>query len=178
MILVFGHQKQVGKDTAANAIADISVYTKKVSLAGPLYQICEIMSPDFESKAFYDVYPEKKMTPLDSGFTPRHLLIETGQKLKEIYGKECWVKLAVASKDYRDLIISDLRYKEEAEKLHEYGAVFVKVVRPGLEHTSDTADDDLLDWTGWDHTLVNDGTINDLKFKAIQLYLNLRGEQG
>jgi len=179
MILVFGHQKQVGKDTAAMAIRDLGRETVNHSLAGPLYAICQMMLSEFKSKYEYDKDPHLKSEPIFNGKTPRDLLIETGEKLKEIYGKDCWVKLALSyAFEGEDLIISDMRYKEEAEVLKQHGAIFVKIVRPDLPHTSDKADDDLLDWDGWDHTLINMGAKEELERAAQSLYLSLKGEKG
>ena len=169
MIIAFGHQKQMGKDTAVNAISE-RILCNYVALADPLYEICEIMQPDFENKFYYDKYPYKKNEKLNCGKTPRELLIATGQKLKEVYGKHCWVDIAIAGKRTEVLLISDLRYKEEAKRLKEYGAIFVKVFRPGVEVSSDSADDDLLYWDGWDHILVNDCSLKKFKMKAIDLY--------
>lgn len=176
MIIAFGHQKQVGKDTAVDAIYASSMRADKYSLAGPLYQICEILDSNFRSKEYYDKAPANKSLPLPGGKTPREFLIEVGENLKEVCGKHCWVDMAINySKvmSHKHLLISDIRYKEEAERLKQHGAIFVKVVRPDLPHTSDKADDDLLDWDGWDVCLVNNCSIEKFREKAVNLYEEL-----
>lgn len=181
MIIAFGHQKQQGKDTAVNAIYKAFSDTERWSLAGPLYEVCNTVCTDFRMKFYYDENPLMKMVPLVNGKTPRELLIATGEKLKEIYGKECWVDLAIEyhiNSCNANLLISDVRYKEEAERLKEYGAVFVKVIRPNHDVEGDTADDDLLDWEGWDHLLINDDYyIEDFEAKAVQLYREITSAQ-
>lgn len=177
MIIAFGHQKQVGKDTAVNAIYREYDDMIKYSLAGPLYEICGILNKEFFSKNYYDNNPERKSTPMSNGKTPRQFLIEVGQNLKQVCGRDCWVNLAIQrSKSVfpNNLLISDVRYREEAEKLKNEGAIFVKIVRPDLEHTSDEADDDLLDWDGWDHILVNDGSRDLLESQAVLLYERIK----
>jgi len=177
VIIAFGHQKQVGKDTAVNTIYREYDNVIKYSLAGPLYEICGLLNREFYSKNYYDANPEKKSIPMSNGKTPRQFLIEVGQKMKEVCGRDCWVNLAIDTAEKikpKHLLISDVRYREEAEKLKNEGAIFVKVVRPDLEHTSDEADDDLLDWDGWDHTLVNDGSRDLLETRALLLYERVR----
>ena len=177
MIIAFGHQKQVGKDTAVNTIYREYNNVIKYSLAGPLYEICGLLNKEFFSKNYYDANPEKKSIPMSNGKTPRQFLIEVGQKMKEVCGKDCWVNLAIdCAKNIqpKNLLISDVRYREEADKLKEHGAVFVKVVRPDLRHTSDEADDDLLDWNGWDHLLVNDCSKTLFESRAVALYEEIR----
>lgn len=177
MIIAFGHQKQVGKDTAVNAIYLKYDNVIKYSLAGPLYEICGLLNREFYSKNYYDANPEKKSIPMSNGKTPRQFLIEVGQKMKEVCGRDCWVNLAIDCADSvkpKHLLISDIRYREEAEKLKEHGAVFVKVIRPDLRHTSDEADDDLLNWDGWDYILSNDCSLELFESRALELYKKIR----
>lgn len=177
MIIAFGHQKQVGKDTAVNIIYRKYDNVIKYSLAGPLYEICERLNPEFFSKNYYDKVPERKSTPMSNGKTPRQFLIEVGQKLKEVCGRNCWVDLAIECAkniEPKHLLIADMRYREEADKLKEHGAIFIKVVRPDLPHTSDEADDDLLNWDGWDHVLFNDCSLELFESRALELYKEIR----
>ena len=179
MIIAFGHQKQVGKDTAVNTIYREYDNVIKYSLAGPLYEICGLLNKEFFSKNYYDANPEKKSIPMSNGKTPRQFLIEVGQKMKEVCGRDCWVNLAIDCAENiepKHLLISDVRYREEADKLQEHGAVFFFFFRPDLRHTSDEADDDLLDWKGWDHLLVNDGTLEEFEREVITLYDRIKAE--
>ena len=177
MIIVLGHQKQVGKDTAARAMAaDGNVLVK--SLADPLYRACRELHRDFKSKDYYDSYPKQKHAKMSNGITPREMLLGIGQKVKEVLGKRCWVDslLAEAERSVKDhLVIPDVRFKEEVEALKEVDAIFIKVIRPGIDQPSDVADDDLVGWNGWDREILNSGNQLELEAKAIRLYLDIIG---
>lgn len=181
MIIAFGHQKQQGKDTVCNFIqkhcseepGDIVVK----SLAEKLYEICYDLHPEFHSKKHYDMYPEQKEQPFSTGLTPRQTLISLGQTMKSLFGRDCWVK-ALLTEEYtvRDLLISDLRFKEEADYLKRSmgnQVVFVKVIRTQI-HNPDEADIDLCNWDGWNYVLMNSGNLEKLKTDSIGLYEQIK----
>lgn len=180
MIIAFGHRKQQGKDTAAWYFSELMGDCVIRSLAGKLYEVCEILVDDFQYKDFYDKHPELKEIPLENGLTPRETLIGVGQKIKEVLGKDCWVKAALKiNSNFYDLeetnvLISDLRYKEEAEVLKKHGAICVRVVRPEIEVKSDSADEDLADWDGWDYTLYNSGSLGTFRMECFNLYEKIK----
>lgn len=179
MIIAFGHRKQQGKDTAVDAIYNYDSWVRRVSFAEPLYELCCRLIPEFQTKHFYDRHPaDKERMILRLGKTPREILIETGQSLKKIAGDDVFVRSFVdhyADRRDTNVVVSDLRFRIEAEMLKKHKCVTVKVVRPSVIPISDYADDDLSDWDGWDYTLVNDGTIDDFKQKAIDLYKRITG---
>jgi len=67
----------------------------------------------------------------------------------------------------RSVVITDVRFPNEAERIKEEGGKLVRIVRPGLdtsdEHISETALDDF----PVDITVANDSTVNDLRAKAL-----------
>lgn len=98
------------------------------------------------------------------------------------FGENYWVERAaarIASEKPEIALFTDLRFPNEMAFVKEYG-VNIKVVRPGVgslnSHISEEAlahvpDDD------WDAVIVNDGSLEDLKIKAVQTFDNLMDKQ-
>lgn len=68
------------------------------------------------------------------------------------------------------VILTDVRFPNEAAAVRAAGGYLVRVVRPGLprpdiEHSSETSLDR---WDDWDHVAVNDGTVEDLHDDAVR----------
>lgn len=174
MIIAFGHQKQVGKDTACN-ILSVEGDMSKLSLADPLYSIAEMLIPDMRNKTYYDDVGDRKNHILSNGRTVRQNLIDISENLKGTLGDDVWVNALLKEANYRhNVCISDVRYPVEFHKLKEKGAVMVKIVRPSVEHTSDVADDALLDCDEWDHVLLNDGSFEKFKRDVLALYEEIK----
>lgn len=174
MIIGIGHQKQVGKDTAALALQNLGI-AQKISFADALYEICWILLPDFKEKRYYDEDGERKKELLSNEMTVREFLIHISQNLKSILKDDnIWTKIvAEKARNYRNVVIPDVRYPEEIKWIHEEGGIVVKLVRPSQPESSDHADDALLNFDGWDHVIYNDGTIKDLEEKFIDLCKDL-----
>lgn len=170
MIIAFGHRKRQGKDTVCKFINEHSGI-KIVSFAGKVYEICGALNPYFINKYYYDRNPEEKEIPMADGQTPREFLIKVGQAMKTI-DPLIWVKNIPTD---GDIIISDLRFKDEAEYIKSIGGYCVKVER--MDVSSDAADDDLIGWEGWDGYIPNSGTLEELKLMSIDCYERLRNEK-
>ncbi|AKY03740.1 deoxynucleoside monophosphate [Streptomyces phage Lannister] len=114
----------------------------------------------------------------------RDVLVETGNTAREILGVNVWVDAVLNRFDpERDaLVIPDVRYRNEAEAIRSRGGLLIRIERPGVgpsrdilgqPHESDTA----LDGYPFDHTYVNDGSIEDMHafVLAVQLALPALG---
>ena len=72
---------------------------------------------------------------------------------------------------YPNWIITDTRFPNELEAVRKYDAITIKVVRDsgnnvGTGHASETALDHITDW---DYVIINDGTIEDLRRKVLDI---------
>lgn len=103
----------------------------------------------------------------------RRLLQEYGVAIREIQ-EDFWVRatldraLAVEASG-TPVVVTDVRFPNEADEVRERGGVIVRIVRPGQvsndSHASETALDDYVE----DVLIVNDGTLDDLAAKARRL---------
>lgn len=130
------------------------------------------------------------------GKSPRTILQEVGTKLREL-DPDIWVKSALGKggKKFieahreakisrfdeiqpRGLVISDVRYKNEAEHLKSIGGILIRIERPGREKLAEdnakhASEVDLDNFTGWDYTLQNDQGLVELHDKATKLMFQI-----
>lgn len=177
--IAFGHEKYVGKDTAAKFAATIlrlELGYKDVRYAGfsdKLKDHCyELFSwADLKPGDFYEEpgnqYLKDVILP-KINMTPRQIWIGHGQGARQGYSK-VWIDYLLHSNKTAILLIKDLRFPEEAEAIKSNNGLVIKIIRPSIAHTSDAADDPLLNYKGWNDELLNDGTIEQFMNKIRNL---------
>ncbi len=165
-ILAFGHQKRVGKDTAARfAMTHLRSNSKvrkaeKRGFADKLKQVCfELYAwAGMMPAAFYEENgkgPLKDVVLPKLGKSPRDIWIAFGNEVKAAAYRDTWVDYLFSSTKCDFLVISDMRFPYEADRIKGLGGVVIKIVKPDVPHTSDAADDPLLSYDRWDCVLTN-----------------------
>ncbi|AFO10928.1 deoxynucleoside monophosphate kinase [Streptomyces phage R4] len=102
----------------------------------------------------------------------RALLQRTGTEAgRKLLGSDVWVNALLAEfSDVPALVVTDVRFPNEAQAVADRGGVLIRVRRPGVGpakdrvgrvHESEVA----LDGWAFDHTLINDGSVRDLHLK-------------
>lgn len=105
----------------------------------------------------------------------RKLLQAIGMKMREI-DPDVWVNLCMRDVEYwrklkRLVVIDDLRYLNEAEKLRAAEFILVRIIRPGItdpeagDHPSETEQDQI----EVDYTILNDSGLVGLHQKVVGL---------
>jgi hypothetical protein len=179
MIIAFGHLKGTGKDTIARYLA-ACVKTQrpgmtviKTGFADLLKDVCYMLygwaglKPGYEYEDTEGRAKKEEVLPA-LGKSPRRIWIEVGNKIRDVY-EDTWIDFVLKGVSADLLIISDLRYPNEAEKIKAQGGLVFKVTRGSQQYTSDVADDALLDYQGWTDGVLNDGTLEELYHKAVGL---------
>ncbi|MFE9767048.1 hypothetical protein ACFYPC_21425 [Streptomyces sp. NPDC005808] len=162
-----------GKDSVANRLVQGRAYTR-VAFADPLKAMVMQTNPlvqtspgvvvrlaalinDVGWEYAKDTYPEV-----------RRLLQATGETVR-LHDEDFWLRLALKKVDAADswnmpVVITDVRYENEAFALRDRGFALIRVTRPGAgagenaDHKSETA----LDYVNPDLTIGNTGTLDDL----------------
>jgi hypothetical protein len=88
---------------------------------------------------------------------------------RDIHGQDCWVNIArrkiLATSN--NVVVTDIRFANEAAMIRELGGVLIRIERPGVgpvnEHVSEVMPFEA------DHTLLNDGSIEQLHDTIRQL---------
>ena len=164
-IIGFGCEARVGKDTAAQYLDDKYGY-RRAGWADNLKKAAGVVFGFTEAQLYGDL---KEVIDPNWGFTPREALQRMGtEAMRVTFGDDIWVQSLERTlvKGGR-WVITDCRFPNEVRAVHRMGGIVVRIVRPdgpgvrgGVErHPSETA---LLGWLGWDATIVNDGTLEEM----------------
>jgi hypothetical protein len=169
MLIGFTAIAGAGKDTAALGIknADIRAF------AGPLKDSVKILFCLTDEQ----LYDNKHKEIVDERWnkSPRQLLQETGSLMrsidKDIFVKNMQYKINENKKNKNRLVVTDIRYDNEAELIKSNGGIIIKIMRPGAvttihnKHETEKGISEHL----VDHIVINDGTIEDLHIKIKSL---------
>ena len=174
-----------GKDTFADILSTERGYFKfklatpiKTTVAHLMAALIGAPSTATKYEAFMEDRWRKEMDfiPFSCDVTLRRCMQLFGTEFgRDILGKDIWVKslLHRINKTLCDyVVISDVRYVNEAEALSNAGAYIIRIVRdvPKLdgeanEHASETDVDNIIA----DHTILNNGSLDDLRKEALTI---------
>lgn len=187
MIIGFHGCKGVGKDTAAQFLIDTYGF-QKVSFAGILKEAVA---------ALFNITVEMvdQLKLADSIGTKGHVILQIdgiveydydwreflqrfGTEMgREVFGSNFWVDqwedyLYRNSIQEDDIVVADVRFRNEAAKIQEMGGTVVKIDRPGHEPDGH-ASEEPLPTIMIDRYIHNNGSINDLNVSVFDLYKEL-----
>lgn len=172
-----------GKDTVAHFIKEHDSSFQSKAFAYKLKKIVSLLAGcDFETT----LTQEGKNTFIE-GFnkTIGEMLQGVGTNaLRDNFDKNVWINgLFTDLKPGGNYIITDVRFKNEAEALKNKGAFLVRVNRPvnpiaensgrDLTHPSET---DLDDYQGFDAIIDNKGTLDELEYAVVKLLKHISKE--
>jgi dephospho-CoA kinase len=164
-IIGFSGKKGAGKDTAALALSNFES-SEFFSFAKSLKDI----SKEVFQLTDDQLYINKEIIDERYGKTPRQLLQELGSSMRKHLGDDVFVeslkrKIIDSSADY--IVITDVRYENECSLIKQSGGIVIMIKRPGLVST-DTHESENQELEV-DRTVINDGTVDDLHDKIIEL---------
>lgn len=168
-VVGLGVTAQVGKDTAAEYIEANYPGAKRVAFADKLKKIAmDLFGLSWEQ--CYGPVEIKEAVDPRYGLTPREILQGIGEKMREIY-EDIWVDTVfyttlpeLQGQGYDKFVISDVRYPNEADTIHDRGGVVVKIEREeggvsvGADHSSETA---MKDYKLYHKIMENNGTLDE-----------------
>lgn len=191
-------KKRSGKDTFASFLVDGYGY-RRVAFADPLKEALLKVDPIIPTNPTngFDRYGEgqileaMRLSKIIERFgwegakaepEVRRLLQEYGVTIRS-YQPDFWLRIAMAKasslrvgSNGSPVIITDVRFPNEADAIREAGGILVRVLRPGLAsddtHESETALDD---YSGVTHQVRNDGTLTDLATMASLIHRSALG---
>jgi hypothetical protein len=181
-------RKRHGKDTVGRILQDYGYLT--TAFADPVKRVAmDVYGMSWDQ--CYGDGPEKEAIDPRWGLSPRVIMQRLGTEVGRGIHPETWIKhtldnvrsaaagtgFTLRDDDGRRFVrahgvaslwaVTDVRFPNEADAVIAAGGVIVKVVRPALgtptdEHPSETS----VDLVGADVTIINDGTIDDLRSRV------------
>jgi hypothetical protein len=160
-----------GKDTLAYEFVMHDAY-EQYRMADPIKNM--LMQFHIRLDTWEDREAKEKPIPW-LGVSPRYMAQTLGTEWgREMIHPDIWVKLAQGRWAHLNaggkgrLVISDIRFDNEAKWLRDAGGILIKIQRPELlkmdndTHRSETGVDERL----IDNVVINDGTKDDLRRRA------------
>lgn len=163
-----------GKDSVADVLCRDHGFVR-VAFADPIREALFALNPilhdgvptvrvqDVIEKFGWDGYKESPY-----GFEIRRLLQRMGTEVgREIILDEVWVEIALRRVDAlihegKSVVITDMRFVNEADFFYGYGAEVWRVERPGVGPANDHASEVELDGYPFDVVIDNNGSLEDL----------------
>jgi len=154
---------QSGKTSVANIIKEIKPSIVKVSFADLLKEM--VFNAGLCTKE--ELWGEK------TAFS-RLMLQKIGTEIiRKQVSENFWVDaMEKEIKLYSNVIIDDVRFLNEAEMVKSFDGTLLKITRPDIiregnenNHLSETEQDSIY----FNYEIINDGSLNDLKDKSIDL---------
>lgn len=167
-----------GKDTAADHLVEKYGYTK-VSFAAPMKEALYRLNPDVRdiSNLVWSVKQVVDMAGWEGAkdLTPdvRGLLQRFGTEVgREMFGEDFWVNLAMSQiPDGSKVVVSDVRYPNEANAIKKLGGKVIRIERDGVEPANSHPSETALDGYNFDIRIPNNKDINALHF-LIEMLIN------
>ena len=169
-IIAFGYKKGSGKNTAGKFLSTHLKITaghlkvKQISFAAKLKDISHQLYgwAGVRPGVYYETHWDRKEVVLPKlGLSPRDTWILIGNKMREMYA-DTWIKFALFGVNADILIITDLRFINEADQVVAAGGCVARIIRDGLPQGTDPAEVELDSWSGWKYTIDNNGTFQEL----------------
>lgn len=101
----------------------------------------------------------------------RQLLQSLGEAVRGQINENFWVHSMLATYEDSDFwIVSDVRYRNEADELLSRHALLIRVERPVLSEDTHQSEVDLDSYDKFSFTIENDGSLEDLYNKIKEIY--------
>ncbi|MEI8365876.1 MAG: phytanoyl-CoA dioxygenase family protein [Parachlamydiaceae bacterium] len=181
-IIAFLGPKRVGKDTSADFLANKYGY-QKYALADPMKKAVQLLFNFSNEQLWGD---EKEILDPVWQVTPREIMQfigidvlfnELGDRfphLSKVDGKTFYIRsfeTCLKNSPNNLFVISDLRMQEDVTALKKMGAVIIRLERSGVNATdSHISEEGVNSVTGYEYTIINDGTIEELEEKINQVF--------
>lgn len=167
-------KRRSGKDTAAQVL--ITIGFKPVRFAGAMKEMLRaylLYTGESEITVGEMIEGELKEvpTPRLGGKSPRLAMQTLGTQWgRQLISAELWVNACLDRYAQVDkIVVTDVRVKEEVEALMKIGGKIIRIKRPrtATDDAHDTERD--VDTLPADFEVINDGTIDDLHAKVLQI---------
>lgn len=177
MIVGLTGSKGCGKDTFAQALQEIGFTL--VRFADPLkemlrtlYRCAGLDEETIERKIEGDL--KEKPCPILCGKTPRHAMQTLGTEWRDLIGRDLWANIWASEADRleelgEEIVTPDVRFFHEVAPIKRREGLIVRIERPGRRSNDKHISEVEMQNIDPDAAVINDGTIQDLHEKALEI---------
>ena len=169
MIIGFCGRKRSGKDTAA-AVA-VQEGFMQLSFASPMKQMLRQLlhaqgARPHEIQAMLEGDLKEVPTPYFNDQSPRHAMQTLGTEWgRKALGDDFWVNtLMRTSSMYSRVVISDVRFPNEADAIRTKGGLVFRITRPGLANNDNHPSEALIDKITVDGEIENSASLEEFQY--------------
>lgn len=162
---------RTGKDTCAAFL--VSRYGfKRVAFADPVRLAAQQVFGLTEDETWGDALKE---VPIPYwGISPRQMFQKLGTEgVRNVFGPDTWVKRWEREYDSlsatRDVVVTDVRFDNEAKRIRAKGGIIVKLLREDAADVSRHSSENGISVLDCDVVITNDGTVEELHRKLAKL---------
>lgn len=161
---------QSGKDTVANKLVEEYGY-KRISFADAIRDFLLRVNPILmDGRRLSGLVTEFGWEIAKAQDEVRRLLQETGTAARDMFGEYFWISVALSKVgDNEKVVISDVRFSNEADVIKMLGGQVWKVTRPGVGPINGHISESDMDSYAVDHVIDNSGTIEELHAEVQKL---------
>jgi hypothetical protein len=182
----FGGKPSSGKDTVADWLVDNAGFVK-VNMSAPIAELGAIVNPIVgrapgirgrlgKLERYNDVVARHGFTDAKNHPEVRKFLQNIGTGVRDVVDGNVWADIAgqvirVHLAAGRSVVLSGVRYPNEASVILDAGGTLVWVHRPGLVEDTNSGHDveNSISFSDFDFILNNGGTLDDLRAEAAGL---------
>jgi hypothetical protein len=187
-------KKRVGKDTFAAVLVEEFGFAR-VAFADPLKEMALTIDPWIHGfsgthRLATAVRVHGWESAKDRHPDVRYFLQRLGDGVRQ-FDPEFWVRVGMAQADLlrhdrpmgsmgipaKPVVITDVRYPNEADAVREAGGILVRIMRPGVDDGDTHASETALDDYEVDAIVENDGDLADLRELAHDVMEDIRLER-
>ena len=174
MIIGLSGYARSGKDTIAGMLMGLHGYTHAAfanKIRDFLYEIDPLVMHNGMDFRLQDIVDSKGWEIAKTEYPEiRRLLQDLGVGARKLFSEDFWVYQVLSDVVPQDkLVISDVRFENEAQCIKAFGGQIWRINRPGVEAANDhVSEHQLNDWD-FDAVIENDGDMPELmgKIKAL-----------
>jgi hypothetical protein len=169
MIIGLAGYAQSGKDTVARYLVENYGFTR-IAFADKIREFVYEVDPlvwgnsHTGGQTIRDMVDEFGWDVAKQHAEVRRILQRTGVAARDVFGKDFWVNAALADAHKgAKYVITDVRFKNEADAINDRDGQLVRVIRPGVEAVNGHISEHDLDDYDFDRVIKNQGTVADLE---------------
>lgn len=167
MIIGLTGYAQSGKDTVADILVKNFGY-KRVAFADPIRNLAYEMNPMFDSivgepRFLKDAVDRNGWDEAKQHPQIRRILQNLGVGGRKVFGEDFWVHQAMRQIDSLNVVVTDVRFENEANLLRANGGQIWRIKRLGVDAVNEHISEHELDGYKVDQIFVNKGTIDELE---------------